>query len=95
MSILEKLRPREADHEQRHLGRAVAQVFDQVEQRRLGPVHVVEHEHGRPFRGERLQQPTHCPVRLAERARPPRLATQLADSPRDELVPGQVGIDAV
>ena len=53
---LEELRPSGADDEQRHAGRPVGQVVDEVEQAVVGPVQILEHEHERPLLGQRLEQ---------------------------------------
>ena len=58
-----ELRAGEAEHHERAL-RSLAEVVDEVEQRRLGPVHVVEDQQRRR---ERFEQPSHRPVRLAQR----------------------------
>jgi hypothetical protein len=44
-------------------------VLEQVQERRLGPVDVVEHGHHRPFGSETLQQPAGRPVGLLDGAR--------------------------
>ena len=53
---LEQLRPRGAEHEQLDVGGPGEQVFDEVEQRVVGPVKVLEHEHRRSARGEPLDE---------------------------------------
>ena len=58
-----ELRAGEAQHQERTL-RSLAEIVDEVEQRRLGPVHVVEDQQRRR---ERFEQPSHRPVRLAQR----------------------------
>ena len=63
-----QLRAGEAEHEQRCVG-AVGQVVDQVDERRLRPVDVVEHEQDGLLSGEGLEQPADGPVRLPERRR--------------------------
>ena len=42
---LEELGPRDAQHQDRGIPRPVREVFDQVEERRLSPVDIVEHDH--------------------------------------------------
>ena len=49
---VEQLGPREADDQQRHVLDALGEVLDQVEQRLLGPVDVLEDEHERLRVGE-------------------------------------------
>ena len=55
-ALLEELRAREAEEEDRGVARKVGEVLDQVEQRRLGPVDVLEDEDERPVVGELLEQ---------------------------------------
>ena len=55
-------------------------VLDQVEQRRVGPVDVVDDEHERPRRGERLEEPAERPGGLVRRAS----AVARADRAMDE-----------
>ena len=49
--------------------RPAGEVLDEVEQRLLGPLHVVEHEHERPAARERLEQLADRPERLLARRR--------------------------
>ena len=53
---LEQLRPRAADHEQRHALDEVDEAVDEVQQPVVGPVEVVHHEDKRAPLGERLQK---------------------------------------
>ena len=53
---VEELRPRCADDEERDAGRPVDEVVDEVEQAVVGPVQVLEDEHGRALLGERLEE---------------------------------------
>ena len=53
---LEQLRPGGADDEQRHAGRPVDEVVDEVEQPVVGPVQILEDEHERALLGERLEE---------------------------------------
>ena len=53
---LEQLGARGADDEQRHAGRPVGEVVDEVEQAVVGPVQILEDEHQRPLLGQRLEQ---------------------------------------
>ena len=50
---VEQLRPREADERDRGAGAPADEVLEQVEKRRLGPVHVLEHDEKRPLARER------------------------------------------
>ena len=52
----EQLGPGGADDEQRHAGRPVDQVVDEVEQVVVRPVQVLEHQHERPLLGELLEE---------------------------------------
>ena len=52
---VEQLRPGERDHEQRRLAHPRHQVLDQLEQRLLGPVDVLEDEHERLLQREPLR----------------------------------------
>ena len=52
----EQLGPGGADDEQRHPGRPVDQVVDEVEQVVVGPVQVLEDQHQRPLLGELLEE---------------------------------------
>ena len=53
---LMQLRAAEREHEQRTEARPLEEVFDEVEQTRVGPLHVLEHEHGRTRVGEPLEE---------------------------------------
>ena len=46
--LLVQLRPRRAEDEQRHALRPVGQMLEEGEQRVVGPVQILEHEHRRP-----------------------------------------------
>jgi hypothetical protein len=68
-SLLEQLGAREAEHhgpaaEPLHHG------LDEVEQRRLGPVHVLQHREDRALAGERLEESAHRPRRVRRRRLP-------------------------
>src|SRR5262249_55347810 len=52
----EKLRPRETDEQDRGVPDPRREVLDQVEERRLAPVDVVEDEDDRPAARERLEE---------------------------------------
>ncbi len=68
-SSLEQLGTREADHEHRCMLDALAQVVDQIEKRRLGPVNVVEDEHQRALPSTLLEEAAHGEKLLAGRVR--------------------------
>ncbi len=53
---LVELRSRERDHVQREVARPLEQVFDEVEQARVRPLHVFEREHRRARIGEALEE---------------------------------------
>ena len=57
---LAQLGPRERDQQQRRVADPLGEVLDEVEERRLGPVDVVEHEHERPLARQRLEHPAHA-----------------------------------
>jgi len=62
--FVEELRPGEADDESADVPNRVGEVLDQVEQRRLAPVNVLEDEQKWPLMRERLDEPAHRPERL-------------------------------
>ena len=66
---LEQLGARGADDEQRHAGDAVDELVDEVEQPVVGPVQVLEHEHGRATLGQRLEEAAPRRDRLARAGR--------------------------
>ena len=55
-ATLDQLRPRKGDDEERMVPRPVEQVLDEVEQPRVGPLHVLEGEHGRVGLGQPLEE---------------------------------------
>ena len=61
---VEELRAGEADDQDRCVAYPVGEVLDEVEQRRLGPVHVLEREDERELAGERLDELAHRPEHL-------------------------------
>ena len=80
---LQQLRPCERDHEDRVVPRPVEQVFDEVEQARVRPLHVLEGEHRRialrealeeePPRGEEILLVARLVLRQPEQVREARL----------------------
>ena len=59
--------PREADDEDRGVLHRLVQVLDQVEERRLRPVDVLEDEDDRALAGKGLEEPSRPPHELAHR----------------------------
>ena len=55
-----ELRPCEREQEERQVAGPVEHELDEVEQRAVGPVDVVEDEHGRPLLGHALEEHSHC-----------------------------------
>ena len=55
--LLEQLRPREAQDQQRDALDPAREVLDEIEEGRLGPVHVVEADDQRTLTSERLEPP--------------------------------------
>ena len=68
LALVQQLGAGGAEDHHRALDRP-REVLDQVEQRRLGPVQVVDHQHQRLVGGERLQQPADAPEHLLDRER--------------------------
>src|SRR5581483_4111927 len=64
---LEQVRPDEAAEEDRRRAAPAGEVLEQVEERRLGPVDVVEEDHQRLPLRERLEQAAHGPEDLLRR----------------------------
>ena len=56
--LLEQLGPGEGDHAQRRVARPLEQVLDEVEQRRVRPLHVLEREYRRIHVREPLEEET-------------------------------------
>ena len=65
---LEELRAGGADDEQRRVARRVGEVLEELEQGRLGPVDVLDHDHERPVAGETLEDAADRPEDLLLRA---------------------------
>ena len=82
--LVEQLGPRDADGEDRP-GGPLGELLDQVEQRRLCPVHVLEHEQQRALAGERLEEAADGPRALAGGCRALGEPDQLEHALRDEL----------
>ena len=58
--LLLQLRTGGAEHQQRHAFRPVGQMLEEGEQGRVCPVQILEHQHGRPLGGQRLQEAPPC-----------------------------------
>src|SRR5579864_8857592 len=70
---LEQLRPRETDQHERRSGREVRHVLDELDERRLAPLHVVEHDYERLLVRARLEQLAYRPADLLGHRRHLRL----------------------
>jgi len=62
---LEQLRTRSREDEERDIGQAVDELVEEVEERVVGPVEILEHERQRPQLGERFQKAPPGGERLA------------------------------
>ena len=58
MAALEQLRPRGRDHEEWNAVKPVDNVVEEIEKAVVGPMQVLEHEHGRPAFGDRFKKPS-------------------------------------
>ncbi len=83
---LHELGPGEAEQQDRMPAREGDEVLEQVEQSRLGPVDVVDHDHERALPGHPLQQPSDGPERLLGLGGAVGQADRGQDQPRDLLV---------
>ena len=88
-AALGELRPRHAEQQDRCARGQERDVLDQVEERLLAPLDVVEDDHERPLRRGLLQRLAERPGDLLRRRRRLRLAEQRADRRRGGLVRGQ------
>ncbi len=82
--VVEQLESRHADQQDRRVARELRKVVDEVDERRLGPLQVVEHDHERAALSDRLEQLAHRPGRRLARAgtgaaEAERLQDQLGD----------------
>ena len=78
----------ERDEQQRRVARPLDEVLDEVEERRLPPVDVVEHDHERPRLRQPLEHAAHAPEGLLGRSRrdsPEHAERTLDDRARDRL----------
>ena len=87
--LLVQLRPSGTQNEQRHPLRPVGQVLEELEQRRVGPVQILEHQHRRPVRRQPLAEAPPGRKRLLLRRRLRHRAYQRRQ-PRPQ--PGQIRI---
>ena len=85
-AALGELRPRHAEQQDRCARGEERDVLDQVEERLLAPLDVVEDDHERPLRRSLLQRLAEGPGDLLRRCRRLRLAEQRADRRRGGLV---------
>src|SRR5215211_3365103 len=79
--LLEQLRSRQAKQHDRYVANPADEVLEQVEQRRLGPVDVLEDEYERVALRRRLEQLAHRPERLLV----PRVEAGEAERARDAV----------
>ena len=82
---VEEVGARSAEDEDRRAARRGGDVLDEVEERRVGPVDVVDDEDERPLRRERLEEPPERPRSLVGRAAAVALADRAGDEPRGEV----------
>src|SRR4029078_13633463 len=68
-ALFEELRSREAEQQDGRIARPVAEVFGEVEKRRLPPVNVVDHERERTLASALLERFAHRPEDLLRGAR--------------------------
>ena len=95
-SALEQLGPCGADDEQRHALGAIGQVLQEVQHRVVGPVQVLEDEHGRTVLRDLLEEPPPRGEQLLAFGRGRRLDTQQREQPLAEpRLLGAVGQDRV
>jgi hypothetical protein len=81
----EQLGPRACEQQNRFAGAETGDVLEEVEEGRLGPVQIFEHDDERALMRERLQQPSHRPVRLVHRPQSFRGADGTGDEVGDEI----------
>ena len=65
---LAQLGPGEAQQQQRHVLDPLGEVLEEIEQQRLGPLDVVDHDDQRPVDGRRAHEAADRPERLLDRA---------------------------
>ena len=79
--IVEQLGPCDAEQEDRRVARHVRDVLDEIDEHRLGPLQVVDHDDLRPFGRARLEQPPKGELRLRRRRADDRVGL---DADRDQ-----------
>jgi hypothetical protein len=87
---IEELGPRQAQQQDRLVSRPVRHVFQQIEERRLGPLEVVEDRDQWPSRGHCLQELAYRPVGLLGCRRHSRDAEELRQTFGDQLSLGGI-----
>ena len=88
---LQELGARGAEHEQRHAARALDELVDEVEQRVVGPVQILEHEHQRPPLGQRLEEAAPGGERLSALRSPRSSSAETDERPQMALEPLRLG----
>ncbi len=92
--LLEQIRPRETQDQQGDALDPARQVLDEIEEGRLGPVHVVEADDERALASERLEPPPNLREDLLARAPERLLGKDLPHGPeRDSLAVGETAPD--
>ena len=79
-ALFEQLGPGEADDQHRRVALRLGEVLDEVEQRRLGPVDVLEHEDERAARARAPRTAAERPRRSPRRLRTPSPARRVRDA---------------
>ena len=79
--LVEQLRARDAEEEDRRVAREVGDVLDEVDEDGLGPLQVVDDDDLRSLGGARLEQPAERELRLGRRAADDRVGL---DADRDQ-----------
>src|SRR5262249_26864964 len=92
-ALVEQLRSGDAHEQDRKIAREFGDVFDQVEERRLGPVDVIYDDDERPCSRECLEQSAHGPQALlalaSSRAAEPERVAKALDDQLGLLPPGE------
>jgi len=92
-ALLQQLGPGDGDEQDRGLVAALAELLDQVEEGRLGPVEVVEHHNERALGGQGLQQAAGRPGGLLDRGRVGLQPDQLPDPLGHQVPVGVAPVD--
>ena len=93
--LLDEVAARHAEQQDRRGVAPLRDVLEQVEERRLRPVHVLDAHDERRAGGERLEQPPHRPERLLAAERAVVAADRRSHAPGDPLRVRLVGEQAV